>query len=203
MNNSGDVNYASIKSNIGELNKIVSIFEQSKPTKNWSKNDQLAFWINAYNVFTIKLITDNYPLKSIQNLAGGKTWDIKRIKINGTIYSLNDIENDIIRSRFKDARIHFALNCAAVSCPPLFNEAYRAEQLDSQLESQTKKFINNPKYQKLTSLKVTLSKIFDWYALDFGIKIDFLNKYSKIKIEYGATTVYNEYDWSLNDIKHK
>ncbi|MBK8705831.1 MAG: DUF547 domain-containing protein [Saprospiraceae bacterium] len=103
----------------------------------------MAFWINVYNVFTIKLIADNYPLKSIMNLDGGKTWDVERIKIGGELYSLNQIENEIIRPQFKDPRIHFALNCAAKSCPPLYDKAYLPSQLDQQLDERTRSFVNS------------------------------------------------------------
>lgn len=201
VSSAGDVDYAAIKNNKDELNKIVAVFEKNHPDKSWSKNEQLTFWINAYNLFTIKLIIDNYPLKSIQNLDGGKPWDVKRIRIGSKKYSLNNIENDIIRPEFKDARIHFAVNCAAKSCPPLLNAAYKASILDSQLDSQTKKFVNNSKFQTITRASMTLSKIFDWYGVDFGNKVDFLNRYSKTKISKNAKILFKEYDWSLNDIK--
>lgn len=197
----GDVNYAAIKSNKSELSKIVTTFEQCMPEKSWNNNEKLAFWINAYNVFTIELIVKNYPLKSIQKLDSGKPWDVKRIQIGNKKYSLNNIENDIIRPQFKDPRIHFAVNCAAKSCPPILNAAYKPSTLDSQLNSQTKKFVNNSKYQTLTNSKMSLSKIFDWYGVDFGNKIDFINKYSKVKIDKSATIIYKDYDWSLNELK--
>ena len=197
----GDVDYKSIKANKKSLDSIVRSFSIVTVSTTWSKNDQLAFWINAYNAFTIDLIVNNYPLKSIRNLDGGKPWDVKRITIGGNKYSLNNIENDIIRPQFKDARIHFAVNCGAKSCPPLLNAAFVAKTLDSQLEAVTKKFISNTKYQTITTTKVTLSKIFDWYAVDFGDIKTFVNKYSTTKVNNNAVIIFKEYDWSLNDKK--
>lgn len=197
----GDVNYKSIKANKKELDAITKAFSEATVSSSWSKNDQMAFWINAYNAFTIDLIVNNYLVKSIQNLDGGKPWDVKRITIGGKKYSLNNIENDIIRPQFKDARIHFAVNCAAKSCPPLMNAAFVGKTLESQLEAVTKKFINNTKYQTITPTKLTLSKIFDWYAVDFGDIKTFINKYSAKKVNNNAVVIFKEYDWSLNDKK--
>jgi len=194
----GDVDYKSIKANKKELDAITKTFSAASVLPSWSKNDQLAFWINAYNAFTIDLIVNNYPLKSIQGLDGGKPWDVKRINIGGKKYSLNNIENDIIRPQFKDARIHFAVNCAAKSCPPILNGAFFGKPLDTQLDEVTKKFINNKKYQTITSSKITLSKIFDWYRVDFGDIVTFINKYSNVKVNKSATIAYKDYDWALN-----
>jgi len=198
---SGDLDYKSIKANKKELEAITKTFSETSVSTSWSKNDQLAFWINAYNVFTIDLVVNHYPIKSIQNLDGGKTWDVKRIEIGGKKYSLNNIENEIIRPLFKDARIHFAVNCAAKSCPPILNGAFFGKSLDEQLDAVTKKFISNTKYQNITSGKMTLSKIFDWYKVDFGDIFTFINKYSTIKVNKNTAIVYKEYDWSLNEKK--
>ena len=154
--------------------------------------------MNAYNVFTLKLVVDNYPLKRITDLDGGKTWDVRRIEIGGKKYSLNDIENVILRPRFKDARIHFGINCAAKSCPPLLNQAFSAENVQSLLTVRTRKFIRSSA-NELAENQVTVSKIFDWYAADFGDLPTFLNRYSKVKIAAAATVLFKEYDWSLNE----
>ena len=199
VSSTGDVDYKSIKANKKELDTIIKGFSAVTVLPSWSKNEQLAFWINAYNAFTIQLIVENYPLKSIQNLDSGKTWDVKRITIGGKKYSLNNIENDIIRPQFKDARIHFAVNCAAKSCPPLLNEAFFSKSLDAQLDAVTKKFINNTKFQNITPGKMTLSKIFDWYAVDFGEIVTFMNKYSTVKVNKNAQVTYREYNWALNE----
>ncbi len=159
----------------------------------------MAFWINAYNAFTVKLIVDNYPISSIMKLDNGKVWDRKWINIGGKTYSLNNIENDILRPQFKDPRIHFAVNCAAKSCPPLLNRAWTAANLESNFEKQARAFINNPEFNKISAKEVEVSKIFDWYASDFGNLIDYLNKYSSTKINANAKVKFREYDWALNE----
>ena len=120
VNSSGKVNYKGFKSDKSKLDAYLKELENNPIQENWSKAKKMAYWINAYNAFTIKLIVDNYPISSITKLHGGKPWDVKWIKLGGQTYSLNNIENDILRPKYKDARIHFAVNCAAKSCPPLF-----------------------------------------------------------------------------------
>ncbi len=198
VSTTGEVNYKSIKANRSELDKITKEFSNTKVLDAWSKDEQLAFWINAYNAFTVSLLVDNYPLKSIQNLDGGKTWDVKRITIDGKKYSLNYIENDIIRPKYKDARIHFAVNCGAASCPPLLNAAFMGKTLNTQLEAVTKTFINNKRFQTLSPSSAKISKIFEWYAKDFGDLVTFINKYSAVQVKKDAKVIYNDYDWSLN-----
>jgi hypothetical protein len=197
VSSSGVVNYKAFVSN----DKFEKYLAQLTGTdiSSLSKSAQLAFWINAYNAFTIKKVSSNYPLGSITDLDGGKPWDAKWIKLNGKTLSLNDIENVIIRPQFKEPRIHFAVNCAAKSCPPILNAAYSAGNLNTNLEKSTKAFINNSKYNTISKDKVVISKIFDWYKEDFGDIISYLNKYADVKINDNATVEYNEYDWSLND----
>lgn len=197
VNSSGAVDYSGLKANKTELNRIYSTLTSIKPETVKGKEAQLAFWINLYNVATLKLIVDNFPLKSIMDLDKGKPWDVKRITISGKAYSLNEIENTKIRP-FKDPRIHFAVNCAARSCPPLLNGAFTPEKLNNQLESQTKKFINNTKSTSLSPDKAVISKIFDWYKEDFGNVIGFINTYRSTKVGQDAKITYQEYDWSLN-----
>ena len=167
--------------------------------KTWSRNKSLAFWINAYNANTIKLILKNYPIKSIMDLNNGKPWDVKWIKIDQRTLSLNNIENDIIRPNYSEPRIHFAVNCAAKSCPPLLNKAWTEGNLNSNLERQTKSFINNPIYNTITSSNVEVSKIFDWYRKDFGDLKSYLNKFSSSKIGKNTSVNFKTYDWNLNN----
>jgi hypothetical protein len=133
------------------------------------------------------------------NFDGGKTWDVRRIKIGDKKYSLNNIENDIIRPQFKDPRIHFAVNCAAKSCPPLWNRAFTAENLETALEARTKAFINDPKYNTLSGARAQVSKIFDWYGADFGDLKKFLNQYANTKLKASAVVAFSEYNWDLNE----
>ena len=144
------------------------------------------------------MITENYPISSILKLDGGKTWDVRRIKIGDKSYSLNNIENDILRPEFKDPRIHFAVNCAAKSCPPLWNHAYNVNNLESTLQARTREFINNKAFNSISRDQVEVSKIFEWYASDFGALIPFLNKYSNTQIGSNASIRYSEYNWDLN-----
>ena len=143
-------------------------------------------------------MVDNYPVKSIKDIAGGKPWDKKFIKLDGKTLSLNDIENGIIRKDFNEPRIHFAVNCASISCPKLLNKAYTAGNLNSLLESQTKRFINDNSMNMISATKPEISNIFDWYKVDFGNVITFLNKYSDTEIESSAKISYKEYNWNLN-----
>ncbi|MEM1322447.1 MAG: DUF547 domain-containing protein [Bacteroidota bacterium] len=195
---SGKVDYKGFKSAEKALDAYIMDLRAHPIRDNWSRNSKMAYWINAYNAFTIKLILKNYPVSSITKLHGGKPWDVKWIEIGANIYSLNNIENDILRPQYKDARIHFAVNCAAKSCPPLLNRAWTPNNLESYFEKQAKAFINNPQYNTISANEVKISKIFEWYAGDFGNIIDYLNKYAKTKINAGAKVTYMEYDWALN-----
>lgn len=194
----GKVNYRALKGKTPELEAYLKLLADNPVQSSWSRNEKMAYWINAYNAFTVKLILDNYPLSSITSLSGGKVWDKKWIKLGDKTFSLNNIENDILRPRYKDARIHFAVNCAAKSCPPLLNRAWTAANLNSNLSQQAKKFINNSAFNQVGANKVVISKIFEWYAADFGNIVDYLNKYSNTKINANAQLSYQEYDWALN-----
>jgi Protein of unknown function, DUF547 len=195
----GKVDYKGFKSDKADLEAYLKTLADNPVQAEWSRAEKMAYWINAYNAFTVKLIVDNYPTKSILNFDGGKTWDVKRIALGGKKYSLNQIENDILRPQYKDARIHFAVNCAARSCPPLYNRAFTAENLESALEARADAFINNTGYNKISTTKANVSKIFEWYAADFGDLKKYLNKYSKKQLNASSAIVYNEYDWDLNE----
>ena len=195
----GKVNYAGLKADKAALEAYCKTLADSPVQDAWSRQEKMAYWINAYNAFTVKLIVDNYPTKSILNFDGGKTWDVKRIKLGDKKYSLNQIENDILRPQFKDPRIHFAINCAAQSCPPLLNQAYTADNLEATLEARTKAFVNDPKYNSLSASKAQVSKIFDWYGVDFGDLKKYLNKYADTAVKNTATLTFNEYNWDLNE----
>lgn len=194
----GRVDYAAWKRTEGELDSYLEELSDHPPTSDWSRNEQMAYWINAYNAFTVKLILKNYPVQKITDLHAGKPWDVRWIKLNNKSYSLNQIENDILRPRYGDARIHFAVNCAAVSCPPLMNKAYTAGNLSSSLATNARAFINNSTFNSLGSSSAEISKIFEWYKSDFGDLAAYLNKYGKTKLDADATISFKEYNWSLN-----
>ena len=219
----GLVNYKALCED-KKLEQYIEQLANTNPDTMASKEAQLAFWINAYNAYTLKVICDNYPVKSINDLHFGgliigtvlkKTiWDADFVIINKKRLSLNTIEHKIIRPKFKDARIQFALVCAAISCPELRAEAYEGEKLDEQLNDQARKFLANPKDNSFdTDKKVAyLSKIIDWYAGDFGDNdaeiLLYLAQFlpadiaDDIKANPNAWKIkHNSYDWSLNEQK--
>jgi len=199
ISSTGKVNYKGFKADIAAFDAYLKSLADNPIQSSWSRNEKMAYWINAYNAFTIKLIVDNYPVKSITDLEGGKPWDKKWIKLGGKTYSLNNIEHDILRPKYKDARIHFAVNCAAKSCPPVWNKAWTAANLNGQLEKSAKSFINNSKYNSVGGSNAAISKIFEWYAVDFGNIVDYLNKYATTKVAAGTAVTYKEYNWALNE----
>ena len=204
---SGEVNYKGFIQDSSSFNKYLLLLQQNHGNDRWTKAQQLAYWINVYNAFTVKLIVDNYPTESIKDIKKGipfinSVWDIKFIKIEGITYDLNNIEHDILRKKYEEPRIHFAINCASISCPRLRNEAFTAEKLEQQLLDQTKHFLRSPIKNKITANRLELSKIFKWFGSDFkkkGSLIDFLNQYSTVKINSEAKIDYMDYDWNLNE----
>lgn len=206
----GTVNYKGFIKEKAKLETYLkSLSENAPDRKTWSKDEQLAYWINAYNAFTVKLIVDNYPVESIKDLGPAlkipmikDVWHYKFFKIGGQESSLDEIEHSILRKEFEEPRIHFAINCASVSCPPLLNEAFEAKTIDAQLDKVAKGFINDSSRNKITPDAVQVSSIFSWFKGDFtknGSLIDFLNKYSTVKIKSGAKVSHLDYDWNLNE----
>ncbi|MDG1913205.1 MAG: DUF547 domain-containing protein [Crocinitomix sp.] len=201
-------NYAGFKEDETALDAYLTVLSENHPQDSWEKDDILAFWINTYNAFTVKLIVKNYPVKSIKELGGSiykvnTPWDIKFIKIGDLEYDLNNIEHGIIRKQFEEPRIHFAVNCASISCLRLRNEAFFGSEIDAQLDDQARYFINNPVKNKITKKCAELSKIFTWFKCYFtsnGVSVtDFINKYSEVKITKKTKTKSLDYDWLLNE----
>ena len=156
------------------------------PTDTWSKEDKLSYWMNAYNAMTIDLILRNQPIASIKDIKD--PWDQRLWQLGKKWYNLNEIEHQILR-KMGDARIHFGINCASFSCPPILNEAFTADKVDTQLEALAKGFINDKQRNTITENSIEISKIFSWFAKDFktnGTLIDFLNKYSDTPIASNA-----------------
>jgi Protein of unknown function, DUF547 len=197
----GKVDYQSIKNDPSSLNDILDIASKLDISKE-STNASKAFWINVYNLSLIKGIVTKYPVKAPTDIAG--LFDKTTYTIAGKKYTLNDIENKMIREKYNDARIHFVLVCGAIGCPPIINAAYLPETLEEQLNKQTKLAVNNPNFIKVNSgsKKVALSQIFEWYKSDFISKgkneIDFINQYREDKIDPTFKTSYYPYDWTLN-----
>jgi len=203
----GIVNYNGFKGDSGILNSYLSYLSENGPKSSWTPNRTLAYWINAYNAFTIKLVTQYYPIKSIKEIGGkipfvNSSWDIKFIKINDEILDLNNIEHSKIRKEFNDPRIHMALVCASKSCPILMNEAFMEDRLEEQLDLQSRKFLSDVRRNVLSKNKLEISMIFKWYKSDFkgvgGVR-SFLKKYSPVSFSDNAKISYLEYNWNLND----
>jgi hypothetical protein len=205
----GLINYQGVMRDSVAFNAYLTELQLHPPGMNWSRDEKMAFWINAYNAFTVKLIIDHYPVQSIKDIAGSvpfvnSPWDIAFIPIGQQMLDLNTIEHDILRAEFNEPRIHFAINCASISCPVLRNEAYAPEQLDQQLEEQTYLFINESTRNKITADRVELSMIFQWFQSDFTNEKTlegFINQYASPQIGSAARIRFLEYNWQLNQSK--
>lgn len=194
----GFVDYKSWSKDTANLEAYIETLKRLPPLDTASKSAQLAYWINAYNALTIQLILKNYPLKSIRDLKN--PWQIKLFELNEKAYSLGYIEHQILR-KMKEPRIHFAINCASVSCPKLLNEAYQEKKLELQLSQATRNFINDTTKNKISQKRLQLSRIFLWFGNDFGSKeqrLNFISHYSKYDLN-APEIDYLPYNWDLND----
>ncbi len=212
VDNKGMVNYKGFIAENARLQQYLEQLSNNPPDKaSWSKEEQLAYWINAYNAYTIALIIEHYPLSGIKDIGSSiqipfvnSPWDIKFIEIGGKKIDLNNIEHSILRKEFDEPRIHFAIVCASLSCPQLRNEAFTAASLNTQLDEQAYAFINDHFRNEIASESIEVSEIFQWFTGDFtknGTLIDFLNKYSKVTIQPDVAVTYKKYDWMLNEQK--
>ena len=209
VNAAGMVNYKGFQNDKAELNAYLKTLSDNAPQKNWNENDQKAFWINAYNAYTVSLILQHYPVKSIKDIGGSiykinTAWDIRFITIGGEKYDLNNIEHKMLRRKFEDPRIHFAIVCASMSCARLSRDAYTGDKLEAQLEAAGKDFLNDKAKNNISADKAQLSKYFTWYQGDFtkkGSLVDVINKYSQTKINANTKISYLDYNWSLNEQK--
>lgn len=199
----GNVDYVNFKKDESKLDFYITYLTKTSPKKNWSASKTKAFWINVYNAYTLKLVLENYPLKSIMNIKQKRkdAWNIPFVVAGGKSYTLNTVEHEILRKQFNDPRIHVGVNCASKSCPKLGNFAFTEDNVEVKLEDLMKTFINDTKRNIISKKKVQLSKIFEWFQGDFtknGSLIEYLNRYSTIKIDKKANVRFLEYDWSLN-----
>lgn len=216
----GRVDYARLAENPAVLNQAFMAFGSvpAAEFESWTDHQKIAYWLNLYNLLAIQLVTKNYPIRpagfSWQRLAYPKNsiqqiprvWKRPVIKVRGQELSLEDIEHKILRKQFDEPRIHFALVCASLGCPVLRGAAYRADQLDRQLNEQVNAFLNNTdKFIYEPENRVLyLSPIFKWFQEDFessGGIIAFLNRYRENEISSKANILWLNYDWNLNDIK--
>jgi len=224
------VDYRALKANRSTLDGVVAEFDSpaARGEPGWSREQRLAFWINAYNAFTLRAIVDHYPIQSgtltlqprnsIRQIDG--VWTKLTWRAAGRTVTLDDIEHRIVRPEFKDARIHFAVNCASISCPPLAAEPYRARTLDGQLDAAARTYLGSPEGLRIDGDTLRVSSIFKWYGGDFlpgyaalvpgarerterailGAILKFGPAAAAARARIGTAPLrYLDYNWSLND----
>jgi hypothetical protein len=203
----GGVKYAAWKSDRADMEAIQQVVDgiAQEKVSSLGKNEQLAFYLNAYNAWILHEALAKYPTRSIKDPLF-TFFLTPRLRVAGEKISFNHLEKDIIRRQFSEPRVHFALNCASRSCPPLNEEAFRGDRLDPQLEKLAVAFINSPKGVDYVAAKKTaaLSAIFNWYKDDFqpvGGVMDFINKRHKPPLPNDARITYQDYNWALNEAK--
>ncbi|MHC4594058.1 MAG: DUF547 domain-containing protein [Planctomycetota bacterium] len=233
------VNYSKLKAQPQRLKEFAAAIGKLDPDsyEKWGEKDKIAFWLNAYNALTLKVIIDNYPIKSsffrsriypknsIRQITG--VWDKITFNVIGQNLTLGHIEHKILRVKFNEPRIHMAMVCAAMGCPPLRNEPYTGSKLDEQLNDQTRRFLaNSAKFKiELANDRLYLSPIFKWFADDFVNKYDPKRDIAKHRkkasavLNFVATHLeeadryyvlkgdfkikYLKYDWFLNEQQTK
>ena len=191
-----------------ELKAYITMLSDLDP-RLLTRTQQFAYWVNLYNAVTVDLILENYPVKSITKLGGFFSfgpWDQDVVRISGESITLNDIEHRILRPIWKDKRIHYAVNCASIGCPNLYGQAFDSSNLEHQLESAARMFINSKKAVQFKQDRLVLSEIYNWYSVDFGdsesLKKHLLQylegpTYEQLKL-YSGDVEY-QYNWGLND----
>lgn len=210
VDDSGWVDYKGFIKDKTKLEEYLQTLSNNPPGDQWSENEHIAYWINAYNAFTLKLIIDHYPVESIKDIGFpiqipfiNTPWQKRFFSIGGDKMDLDEIEHHVLRKKFNEPRIHFALVCASRSCAKLRREAYTGSKLNEQLDDQAKTFLANKNKNKITAENAAVSKYFKWFKKDFTknnktIK-EYINQYAPVKIRDGAEITYLDYDWSLNE----
>lgn len=183
------------------------------PISRAHRDEQLAYWINLYNAFTLQVVLRHYPVDSIRDIdispgwfASGP-WEAKLVTVEERKLSLDDIEDKILRPRWRDPRIHYAINCASAGCPDLAPKAYTAAGLEAQLNHAARVFINHPRGVTVTGDRIRLSGLYKWYRDDFGgddnAVLDHVRRYATgglLNSLSGRNRIHEyDYDWSLND----
>jgi len=208
VSDNGYVDYKEFKNDLGQIENYLLQLSNNVPDKTWSDMQQLAYWINAYNAFTVQLILKNYGVESIREIQTAdikSPWKIPFISIGGETYTLDKIEHDILRKQFNEPRIHFAIVCGSYSCPKFRNEAFVAEKLNDQLNDQTHDFIHDQTKNNITATPVRLSNIFKWYADDFRTVynddrslLQWISQFTDQPINPDAAIEYLPYNCALN-----
>ncbi|NNE31484.1 MAG: DUF547 domain-containing protein [Winogradskyella sp.] len=202
VRDNGLVDYKGFQSDSEALNAYVEFLSNNAPKKSWPFEEQLAYFINLYNANTIKLIVDHYPVEGIKEVDATISPFLKSfIFIGDKKFSLADIEKGILQ-KMNEPRMHFAINCASISCPKLLKEAYTAENVDELMEKAAREFINSDK-NEISESRAKVSEIFKWYKNDFLVDassiIEYINRYAEKKINSNVDLSYITYNWNLND----
>lgn len=209
----GFVDYESFKEDADKLDTYITALAKAD-LDTLGRDERLAFLINAYNAFTLRLILDHYPVDSIKDIPSEERWDAKRWHLGGQVYSLNQIEHELIRPKFAEPRVHFALVCAAIGCPPLRSEAYAGSRLEDQLTDQSKYVHSHRRWFRLDEAKgqLALTALYDWYGGDFTQKASSVAAYAAqfspdlVRLinagkEPGVT--FLDYSWKLNSLSNR
>jgi Protein of unknown function, DUF547 len=214
VNAIGEVDYAAFKANRAPLDAYIAALAADSPDSRKDRfpdrSAELAYWLNAYNALTIRGVVDAYPIRSVRDL--GSSYGFFRRKdyrLGGRKLSLDDVEHGIVRKRYQDSRIHFALVCASVSCPRLEREAFAGARLEQQLDNLTRGAMaeNRNVAIDVKTKTVTLTAILKWYAEDFGgPALDYVRRYSSParvalldQIGKRPRVRFFDYDWSINE----
>jgi hypothetical protein len=224
------VTYAALSADRGALDRVIAQFDApaARREAGWTREQRMAFWINAYNAFTLRAIVDAYPIQSrwftrqprnsIRQIPD--VWTSQRWRAAGRAVSLDDIEHRVLRPVFKDARVHFAVNCASRSCPPLAAEPFRADTLSAQLDAAARRYLASPEGVRLDGNALRVSSLFKWYGEDFVAEYSPIVPGPRPQVERailgavvrhglpdaaararngGAVIAFLDYDWSLNE----
>jgi hypothetical protein len=208
----GLVDYASFKAEHQRLKTYLEHLAGINPDE-LSRDDAFAYYINLYNAATIDLILDNYPgIESIKDIGGffGNPWKIKFITLKNKKVHLDHVEHEILRPTYRDPRLHFAVNCASLGCPPLHAKPFESETLYATLDELTRRNMADPAHTRLEGDDLYVNKVFDWFGDDWGAKEDkvtFVKKFSSSeqaeKIDKLGSRLhlkYSDWDWALNNI---
>jgi len=204
------VDYGGLKTRLGALKAYIASLEAADPV-SLSRNEAHAYWINLYNAKTLEVVAEAFPVSSIKKinlggsfLFGAGPWKAKILKVNGTELSLDDVEHEIVRALFKDEMSHYGLNCASYSCPNLATKAFTGANVDALLRQNAVEYVNHPRGVAVSKGRITASKIYSWYAGDFGGKGKLRDHWASLAspqkaAEIAAASISGyEYDWSIN-----
>ena len=212
-----NVRYRTLESTPAELEAYLAELSSVKAADfaKWPRDERLAFLLNAYNAFTVKLVVDAYPVRSIKDIGGlwESPWKKKFVPLLGRTISLDDLEHVWIRPQYREPRIHFAVVCASVGCPRLQREAFRATDLEAQLATATREFLGDRRWNRVTPEAVEVSHLFKWYGSDWGgsrtlrsFLADGLGMGEPARSRFLAEKIplrFTTYDWSLNEATSK